>query len=195
MSKEKAEKKNMYKEFVKLIFKEEKLILLTLLLAAVMCGVYQPGRYQPLDVIYAYLSQYFSQAIKDAIGTFFSIIIGLYVAVISIFATSTTGVGEKIVVGELDNSFIAKVMIGLISSLILVVFAMFVPDFRAYYFVLLGLWIAAMFSLIKFVVLLIVIFKVNMNSIAESIDARKSFESTLLSTLEVIKEELQRKEK
>ena len=141
-------------------------------------------------------SYYYTENRISGIVDFFSISVGIYIAVITILGTSVIGITKKLLETRLDERLINVTMIGMgecIISLGLLVFM----DCKSwmYYYSLIAINLASLSSFIKFIIILVLIFKANLNALAKDIDEREQYEIDMLATLENILKTLKSEDK
>ncbi len=121
------------------------------------------------------LATYFSQDRLNGIATFFSITIGIYVAVITILAMSVIGISREMLKKGLDKPLLYVIVVGLIENICSVALAIFVPLNVLTTKILLIVVVVSVISFIKFIFLLLEIFKANMNQMAKMICSGQPF--------------------
>ncbi|MDU1911504.1 hypothetical protein [Fusobacterium sp.] len=150
------------------------------------------------------LTQYFTNDRLSSITEFFSIVIAVYIAVITILGTSMIGITKKILEKKLDSRLINIIMFGIIEALLSILIITFIENswFNYYYDVLLCLSITTLITFAKFIYLLSLIFKANLNSLAEKIDEdtkedkeNKEFKIKIYELLEKIEGNFKRNSK
>lgn len=133
------------------------------------------------------LSTYFVQERLNGIATFFTITIGVYVAVITVLAMSEIGISKAILEKKLDEALINVIIFGILEDIITVGMAIFIPGNKITYYILLWSIVVSIISFLKFVVLMVVVFKKNMDQMAKNIDDQENYRNDLLTYLEHIK--------
>ena len=126
---------------------------------------------------------YFSQDRLNGIVTFFAITIGVYIAVITVLATSEIGISKEMLKKRLDKPLINVIVVGMIENFIATGLGIFAPTNMLMKRVLLIFIIISLISFTKFVVLLVVIFKKNMDQMAKSIDDEEEYRNQILCYL------------
>lgn len=122
--------------------------------------------------------------IQNNINNVSTIIIGVYVAVVSILATSTTPIGTKMAQNRWDYKFRAIVVLGFINNIVLILFTCFVSDFGVvYYTMLLSLIIIVLSSFVKFLYIIMLIFTKNMDMIAKQQTEQNEYQDGVLNLL------------
>ena len=101
------------------------------------------------------------------------VLIGIYVAVWSIFATSTAKINKEILKIKVEGQLFFVVIIGVLESFIDIVLCIFFPiKFLAYSSLLLLTTVLASVSFIKFAITIFVITKLNIQYVISEIDAQ-----------------------
>ena len=129
------------------------------------------------------LFSYLSQDRMNGIAAFFAITIGVYIAVITVLATAEIGITKEMLKKKLDRPLIDVMIVGMIEDFIAVGLAVFIPLNTITRYVLIIFLSTSIISFLKFTVLLVVIFKANMNQMARDIDAEEQFKDSILAYL------------
>ena len=129
------------------------------------------------------LSSYLSQDRLNGIAAFFAITIGVYTAVITVLATTEIGISKEMLKKKLDRPLIDVMIVGMIENFIAVGLAVFIPLNTITGYVLIVFLSIAIISFLKFTILLVVIFKANMNQMARDIDAEEQYKDSILAYL------------
>lgn len=129
---------------------------------------------------------YFSQDRLDGIVTFFAITIGVYIAVITVLATSEIGISKEMLKKRLDKPLINVIVVGMTENFIATGLGIFAPANKLIERLLLIFIITSLISFAKFVVLLVIIFKKNMDQMAKSIDDDEEYRNQILHYLHSI---------
>ncbi|MGC4018931.1 MAG: hypothetical protein QM793_06710 [Muricomes sp.] len=132
------------------------------------------------------LSSYFSQDRLAGIATFFAITIGIYIAVITVLATSEIGISKEMLKRRLDKPLIDVIIAGMTEDFVTVGLSIFVPINKVTSYILLIFLSVSLVSFAKFIRLLIIIFKQNMEHMAKSIDEEESYKNNMLTYVEEI---------
>lgn len=131
--------------------------------------------------------KYFTDGRISGLSDFFSTTVAIYIAVLTILATSIIGISEDVLRSKTDGPLIYVFMFGMIENLLVIAFGLFIPRHFEYYYLFLATFtLMAICSFAKFVHLLILIFRSNMDRMAESIDRQKRNETDMISLLENI---------
>ena len=131
------------------------------------------------------LQEYFSQDRLNGITAFFAITIGVYITVITILATTEIGISRKMLERRLDKPLIDVIMFGIIEDFLTVASATFLLGNIVYDFLPLFI-ILSLISFAKFIYLLMLIFKANMEQMAKAIDEKDRYDDDLLETIKLI---------
>lgn len=124
--------------------------------------------------------------------SFFSIIIGVYIAVITIIATSIIGITKEMLKEKLDTQLIDTIIFGMTETMLTIGSIIFLnPTTGLKRIILAALIFNSIVSFLKFTVILTLIFKTNMNAMAEEIDNKDDYENKILSNLDEIKDKLE----
>lgn len=130
------------------------------------------------------LDVYFTPDRLDGIATFFSITIGIYIAVITILAMSVIGISKDLLRKKLDKPLLYVVVAGLVEDIGSVGLAIFVPLNTVSSKILLIFITISIISFSKFILLLLEIFKVNMEKMAKIIDDEDIYKNNILTYAE-----------
>lgn len=132
------------------------------------------------------LLSYFTQERLNGIATFFAITIGIYIAVITVLATSEISISREMLKRNLDKPLIDIIIAGIVEDLTTVGLAIFIPLNVSIGYVLMIFLFISVISFAKFIVLLVVIFKANMNQMAKAIDEEETYKDSILTYLDTI---------
>lgn len=116
---------------------------------------------------------------------FFSIICGIYLAVITIIGTSIIGITKGLLKQKLDRDLINLFMIGLIENIISVITCIIAAGVSGVYFycTLIVVFLLTFVTLIKFILIIRLIFLANLEKTAKSIDEDEYYKQQLLNTI------------
>lgn len=129
---------------------------------------------------------YFTQERLNGVAAFFAITIGVYITVITILATSEISITREMLIRKLDKSLINVMITGMVENFVSVAMAIFIPLNYISGFILIVFVTISMISFIKFVILLIVIFKRNADLMANSIEKSEQYNNNILTHIEEI---------
>lgn len=139
------------------------------------------------NYLFPLLKNYLSDSRIDNLSDFFSITSGIYIAVITIVATSVIGVSKDLLGRNLDRPMIHVFTVGLSEGLLTVGISIFIPREMPYYYLILAtLILISIISLIKFIRLLVLMFEANMNKMTEDIVKKESAEGDILYYLKIL---------
>lgn len=132
------------------------------------------------------LKDYLSQTRLDGIASFFAITIGIYIAVITVLATSEIGISRELLRQRLDKRLLYVIIGGMTENLITAGGAIFLPINQFTKHILVIFVVLSLISFMKFIVLLLEIFKGNMESMAVSMDEEERYRDTIEAYLKKI---------
>lgn len=133
-----------------------------------------------------FLLNYYTSDRLSGISAFFAITVGVYIAVITVFATSELGISKEILKRRLDRTLIDVMMSGMLENLIAVGLSTFVNLDNTMRYVLTAVIAIGIASFVKFIILLVEIFKANMEQMAKNIDEEEDYRNKILGNLEII---------
>lgn len=94
----------------------------------ILCAMYIWKEYIPLGFPFDVdLMLYFEQDRLNGIATFFAITIGVYIAVITVLATSEIGISKEMLKKNLDKPLIDIIIVGMVENFITIGLAVFIP--------------------------------------------------------------------
>lgn len=121
------------------------------------------------------LTDYFAESRYSGIEGFASVVIGIYVTVWSIFATSASKINAELLKKRIEGQLFFLIAIGLVEAFSVTILCVFVPPEIPLYIEMAALFIALMaVSFIKFIVLIMMITKLNIKYIVQEIDEQNS---------------------
>lgn len=132
------------------------------------------------------LGKYFTQDRLNGVASFCAITIGVYIAVITIIATSEIGITKPMLEQKLDKGLINVIIAGIIENVVSVVFAIFIPQNDVTSCILIVFIVASIVSFVKFVIMLFFIFKGNMEAMAKVIDENDRYKDDIMTYLDKI---------
>lgn len=119
------------------------------------------------------LINYFTESRCSGIVGFASVVIGIYVTIWSIFATSASKLNIELLKNKVEGQLFFLIAIGLAEAFILTLLCVFVPDEVPYYIGTLALFtVLAFVSFAKFLILIMRITKLNIKYIVQEVDAK-----------------------
>lgn len=136
---------------------------------------------------------YFNGARIDGITAFFTITVGIYLAVITIIATSVIGISKKLLSSKIDQALLVVFISGMVEDLLVIMTAVIVPStFSCYYSLLIGFSLMAFISFVKFIWYISKIFHANLNEMAKNLDEESRYKDNILEQLTRISENTKR---
>lgn len=121
------------------------------------------------------LADYFVESRCSGIAGVASVVIGIYVTVWSIFATSASKINAELLKIKVEGQLFFLIGIGLTEAFITTVLCVFIPQEIPYYTELITLFTAlTSASFLKFVILIMMITKLNIKYIVQEIDAQNA---------------------
>lgn len=121
------------------------------------------------------LKDYFDESRCSGIAGFASIVIGIYVTIWSIFATSVSKINAELLKNKVEGQLFLIIAIGLTESLLTTVFCVFIPSNLPYYSELMAFFTGLVtISFAKFVILVMIITKLNIKYIVQEIDEQNN---------------------
>lgn len=132
------------------------------------------------------LKDYFTSDRLNGIAAFFAITIGVYIAVVTILATSEPAISKNILKKKLDKKLINIIIVGIVENISAAGIAMFIPMNVITRYILFVFIIISILSFVKFIILLLLLFKGNLNQMAKDIDSRDRYENEIYNCLNKI---------
>jgi len=130
---------------------------------------------------------------KDRLISFFSIVSGIYITVLMLMCTTIISITRELLERSLDKKIIDIISLGLLETFVSVVMLIKKSNISNLYNSILVLILGTtFFSFIKFIIVLILIFKANMKAMSTEIEERERKEIELLGTLEKINTKLEK---
>lgn len=146
-----------------------------------------------LQKIERVLGAYLSEERLGMLLSFIGISIGIYVAVLSIFATSATCASEELTKQGLGSRFVTVLMVGLSENLLLALHILLTPrNCPCFMELSISLLLLALLALWKFIRLLVQLFRINLEWTRTEGNRREKLEQDYLFALEAIQRELSR---
>lgn len=133
---------------------------------------------------------YFGQDRLNGIAAFFAITIGVYITVVTVLATSELEISKEMLMKRLDRPLINIIVCGMIENLLTVGFSIFIPLNEMSVRVLVVFLTISIISFSKFIILLVTIFKINLEKMAEAIDEKEQYKNDILVCTEEIRRHL-----
>lgn len=118
------------------------------------------------------LKEYFDESRCSGIAGFASIVIGIYVTIWSIFATSVSKINAELLKHKkVEGQLFFIIAVGLTESLLTTVLCVFIPSNLPYYSELMAFFTGLVtISFTKFIILVMMITKLNIKYIVQEID-------------------------
>ena len=121
------------------------------------------------------LADYFSESRYSGIAGFASVIIGIYVTVWSIFATSASKINAELLKNKVEGQLFFLIGVGLAEAFMATILCVFVPCEIPYYTEMMALFtVLTSVSFVKFVILIMMITKLNIKYIVQEIDEQSA---------------------
>lgn len=121
------------------------------------------------------LAGYFSESRYSGIAGFSSVVIGIYVTVWSIFATSASKINAELLKNKVEGQLFFLIGVGLAEAFMATILCVFVPCEIPYYTEMMALFtVLTSVSFVKFVILIMMITKLNIKYIVQEIDEQSA---------------------
>lgn len=121
------------------------------------------------------LAGYFSESRYSGIAGFASVVIGIYVTVWSIFATSASKINAELLKNNVEGQLFFLIGVGLAEAFMATILCVFVPCEIPYYTEMMALFtVLTSVSFVKFVILIMMITKLNIKYIVQEIDEQSA---------------------
>lgn len=121
------------------------------------------------------LKEYFDESRCSEIAGFASIVIGIYVTIWSIFATSVSKINAELLKNKVEGQLFFMIAVGLAESLLTTMLCVFIPSNLPYYSELMAFFTGLVtISFAKFVILVMMITKLNIKYIVQEIDEQNN---------------------
>ena len=154
------------KSIISLIWKNCKLELLI-----VVSGILWINQSWHIPNIGQILAEYFDESRCSGISGFASIIIGIYITVWSIFATSASKINEELLKNRVEGQLFLLIGVDLTAAFITTAWCVFIPsDIPHYTNIMVLFTVLTAISFIKFLILILMITKLNIKYIVQEID-------------------------
>lgn len=130
---------------------------------------------------------------KDRLISFFSIVSGIYITVLTLMGTTIISITKELLIRSLDKKIINIISLGIIETLISISILIKKDNIGDCYNIFLtSMLIISLISFIKFIIVLILIFKANINAMAKEIDEKEKNEVEFLNILDNINKNLEK---
>lgn len=146
----------------------------------------------PLNRIEDYFNKIDASEKSADIIAFIAIAIGIYISVITIISTSRIPASKKILENNLEGKLLFFVFVAVSVNMVDILYLLFVPDFKFYvvfYFMLLLIQISI---LIKFLMMIIYLCKINIEEVVNDIDEQADEKKELFNIISEIRDELKK---
>lgn len=121
------------------------------------------------------LTNYFTESRYSGIASFASVVIGIYVTVWSIFATSASRINAELLKNKVEGQLFFLIGVGVAEAFVATVLCTFIPSEFPYYIELVALFTAlTSISFVKYVILIMMITKLNIKYIIQEIDEQNA---------------------
>lgn len=114
---------------------------------------------------------------------FLTIIIGIYISIITIISTSRIPASRLILENQLEDRIILFVFPAIIMNIIEILYILLAPDFKYYIVFYFSLFCIQIVMLIKFIIFILMICKTNVNEVVKEIDDADAKEKELYALL------------
>ena len=156
--------------------------------AVVLMGIIWFANIHHFSSILSTLDQYFTESRNSAIASFMGVIIGIYISVWSIIATSTSKINAEILKHKIEAQLFFTIILGIVEATLSIIFFILVPPKTVsnYSSILLFITTLAFLSFIKFLITIIMITKLNIDYTTKEIDAERLSQISLSAKLDEI---------
>lgn len=177
---------------LKTVLKNQKLEILIAIMTIIACLIREKADWLH-HAIESHLVCAFDPNRLSLIVSAEAIILGIYIAVISIIATSTLGITEDMLKKKRDSQLLQIVFTGMFANCVLV-FVCVLFDINTGWkaVAVCGLLAISIVSFFKFMVLIFLIFKANFEAMGRAIDAEREGREELLTLLKRIEGRLKK---
>lgn len=167
------------------------IILLTLIVIILWYG-YEPA-HNAMGPVLQKIGKYFSEGRLSNLTAFFAITIGVYIAVISVLATSAIGFSSTLLEQKLDKALLFVTKIACWENVFAVLIGAFCPIKAPLWCMLyLGVLSVSVISFVKFLNIMFLVFQGNMQKMAEEIDRKTLDRNEVLLRLDNIEKDIKR---
>lgn len=177
----------MFKQTMRLLRRNAKMEIVCYVAGCILVADSIFVRERHLQMLFATLRCFLTHERISDVSSFFAIAIGIYIAIITIIATSIIGISRKLLEQNRHKDLLCVISFGMIQNLLAVVIGVFLSgqvDWlnRAYITIV----VAGLISFVKFIYLIILIFSANMKQMTMEIDEGDRFRDAIESTLKQI---------
>ena len=170
----------------------ELIVLVCIAIAFVMVALLKNNHF--IKVV-CEIEKYFNKDRLSLICNISFILIGIYATITSVFGVSRNKAVDKLAEKDLTNNFIIIISSAMISAFGVALYIVFANFNTNLYIVLLGFIIIEIYSLIRFLVLIILMYYHNIDSSIDINNEEKEQHEKLMDILTEIKIEIQNKNK
>lgn len=133
-----------------------------------------------MNVVSKILADYFDGSRCSGIASVASVVIGIYVTVWSIFATSASKINAELLRNKVEGQLFFLIGVGLTEAFIIIVLCVFIPYKISHYHELVALFTSLMLiSFLKFLILIMIITKLNIKYIVQEIDTQNTINTEM----------------
>ena len=181
------------KNVMKTIWKNQK-IELFVLMGAIVFGVVLFLNAEGCNDFSNEIMMAFDDTRLDFIISSIAIILGIYIAVISIIATSVLGITKDMLEKKMDKQLLQIVFSGMIINVVLVFFCVIFSITIVWQaLIVITLLLISFVSFLKFILLLFLIFQANFNQMSKQITEETLEKEELITLLKKIEQKLSKK--
>ena len=142
---------------------------------------------QKMQVDVTFILNYLTEARCSSVASVASVIIGIYVTIWSIFATSATKLNIEFLTNKLEDQLFFVIGIGILEAFILLIMCVFVPSTFHYYTIFLAVFIMlTIVSFAKCVIMIMSSTKLNIKYIVEEYDEQQKERIEMLTKIDEI---------
>lgn len=128
---------------------------------------------------------------KDRLIYFYSILVGIYTTTITLIGTTIISVTKELLSKKTDKKIINFLLFVIIETLIFILLLIKdenISDFHN--LIIFTFLVVTLISFIKFIIILTLMFKANMNAMVKEIDNKDKYEDKIIATLENIEKKI-----
>ena len=131
------------------------------------------------------LLEYVSESRMSNLTSLFSILIGIYVTVLTLLSTTIIGISRRLLKDQMDAQLLHIMYLGLFFNLSATIIGVFVPlSSLKTCLVFLLCTTLSITCFVKFIIIMCKLFTLNMNKMAEDIDTDDHYKSELMRNIE-----------
>ena len=125
--------------------------------------------------------------------TFLTIVIGIYLSILCIVATSQSTVIKALIKEETEKQLGVVIIGGIIENMILILYILFSVRFYYQYFILLSLTLISVISFLKFIFILYHFYNISNQETIKNIVQEEKDKNELFTTLTILKDNTKNK--